>query len=139
MADADGDLPPLFQLVGPRFRRGEARDNAVTVGAAPSRPILRASVLNDEGEESKQQCRFQCLMIEHSLIIFQLLSFSRNFTRSQAKTSSSSPQFQPISLTSFLMWRNMRLLITHLHHTCRVWLFGNDGLPYGINVLCRFS
>src|SRR5262245_11007399 len=72
MADADGDLPSLFQLVGPRFRRGEARDNAVTVGAAPSRPILRASVLNDEGEESKQQCRFQCFMIEHSLIIFQL-------------------------------------------------------------------
>src|SRR6266511_1448388 len=71
MADADGDFPPLFQLVGPRFRRGEARDDAVPVDAAPSRPILRASVLNDDGEESKQQCGFQCLMIEHSLIIFQ--------------------------------------------------------------------
>src|SRR6266508_407456 len=95
MADADGDLPSLFQLVGPGFRRGEARDDAVTVGAAPSRPILRTSVLNDESEESKQQCRFQGLMIEHSLIIFQLLSFGRNFTRPQVQTSSLLPQLQP--------------------------------------------
>src|SRR6266508_3834550 len=77
MADADGDFPPLFQLVGPRFRRGEARDDAVPVDAAPSRPILRASVLNDDGEESKQQCGFQCLMIEHSLIIYQLPSLGK--------------------------------------------------------------
>src|SRR6266540_7440195 len=95
MADADGDLPSLFQLVGPRFRRGEARDDSVTVGAAPSRPILRASVLNDEGEESEQQCGFQCFMIEHNLIIYQLLPFGRNFTRPQVQTSSSLPQLQP--------------------------------------------
>src|SRR5262245_39426410 len=45
MAYPDGDLPSLLQLIGPRFRRDEARDDAVAVGAAPSRPILRVAGL----------------------------------------------------------------------------------------------
>jgi hypothetical protein len=53
MADADGDLPSLFQLVGPRFRRGEARDDAVPAGAAPSRPILREAGLKHRAEKNE--------------------------------------------------------------------------------------
>src|SRR5262245_20529060 len=46
MANADWRLPNLFKLTRPGLWRGEACDDAVPVGSAPLRPILREYSLN---------------------------------------------------------------------------------------------
>jgi hypothetical protein len=53
MPDADCNFPPLFQLIRPGFRRSETGDGAVSVGAAPPRPILRAGDLK-HGEKKNE-------------------------------------------------------------------------------------
>jgi hypothetical protein len=53
MSHADGDFPALFQLIRPGLRRGETRDYAVSIGSAPSRPILRAGELKREDRKNE--------------------------------------------------------------------------------------
>lgn len=58
VAGPNRDLPLLLKLGGPGLRRDEARDRAVAIRAAPSRPILRESEWNHQ-QESEEQDGFQ--------------------------------------------------------------------------------
>src|SRR5262249_16654346 len=68
MSNANRNFPTLLQLIGPRVRSGKTGYDAVSVGASPSRPILREDELREKEKESEGQCSLRNRAINHKLM-----------------------------------------------------------------------
>jgi hypothetical protein len=96
MAGSDSDLPSLFQLIGPDFRRGESGASAVSVGASPSRPILREARLKQRSEENEGKNGVSGFILGH---LCSVLRFHDDECSGSNPGSSPEVQYQRLIVT----------------------------------------